>query len=662
MTNEENPEEWAPPNPVSPSVPSEWSPPVSSLPTPPRPPRGSAGTAPSAPTTSISTGPIVATGVGGSRWAGRALALGAAVMLIGGGGYLALNAGGRDGGADSPAAALEGALQSLAEEDLIGAAEFVEPRERETLIDAGFDMVEELVRLEVFDDTLDLSSVHGIELDFGGLEFSVVEIRPDLVHIFIERGSYVMSVDGSAVPFGPLVTDRMDSSELAPSETTGGQMISRATPVVAVQRDGRWYLSLWYSVAENARLELNEQLPTSADRVTAIGGDTPERTITNLIGALEHGDIATSIGMMDPEEMSALYDYAPLFLDEAQTAVDEFLDSARADGWVWSVDDVLVSAVTDGNLATVTIDSFEFNATGPHGSMIEVQFSPEQTLVSTDDGYGFTYRVEVADGCTTMSTNDEYSEPETQTFCNDEMFAGLGIEGLMTGGIGRLGTVQGGLVLREVDGRWFVSPVRSGSAALMSMLESLDAESLASTVDGFVELMSDPFGQSEGFSNGGGDDYMRFGELGMDSDFFAEPEIYESPVAENIGLLPNGEYEWSFDLLPGFVDEVWTGWLSNGTPTDFSQGVTVGVAGDDAVSQFEILVLSDIGLSDEAALAAMLGANVVSTDGISHVSGFSEWGPFVAARYLSGFVLVGDPLNDVVSPDAFALLVKLLDA
>lgn len=585
-------------------------------------------------------------------------------MLIGGGGYLALNAGGHDGGADSPADALEGALQSLAEEDLIGAAEFVEPRERETLIDAGFDMVEELVRLEVLDDTLDLSSVHGIELDFGGLEFSVVEIRPDLAHIFIERGSYVISVDGSAVPFGPLVTDRMDSSELAISETTGGQMISRTTPVVAVQRDGRWYLSLWYSVAENARLELNEQLPNSADRVTAIGGDTPERTITSLIGALEHGDIATSIGMMDPEEMSALYDYAPLFLDEAQTTVDEFLESARADGWVWSVDDVLVSAVTDGNLATVTIDSFEFNATGPHGSTIEVQFSPEQTLVSTDDGYGFTYRVEVADGCTTMSTNDEYSGPETQTFCNDEMFAGLGIEGLMTGGIGRLGTVQGGLVLREVDGRWFVSPVRSGSAALMSMLESLDAESLASTVDGFVELMNDPFGQSEVFSNGGGDNYIRpFDDLGMDPDFFAEPEIYESPFAENIGLLPDGEYKWSFDLLPGLADEIWTGWLSNGIPTDFSRGVSAGVAGDDPVSQFEVLVLRGIdGVDDDAALATLLGAKVVSTDGVSHVSGFSEWGPFVAARYRSGFVLVGDPLNDVVSPDAFALLVKLLDA
>jgi hypothetical protein len=207
-----------------------------------------------------------------------------------------------------------------------------------------------------------------------------------------------------------------------------------------------------------------------------------------------------------------------------------------------------------------------------------------------------------------------------------------------------------------------VSPVRSGSAVLLSILESLDAASLASTVDGFVELMSDPVGPSEGFSNGGGDDYMRFGEPGMDPDFFAEPEIYASPVAENIGLLPDGEYEWSFDLLPERADVIWTGWLSNGIPTDFSQGVTAGVAGDDPVSQFEVLVLRGIdGVDDDAALATLLGAKVVFTDRISHVSGFSEWGPFVAARYPGGFVLVGDPLNEVVSPDAFALLVRLLD-
>ena len=640
-------------------VPSEWSPPASSLPAPPAmaPPAS-----PLSPTgVVVSTGPVMADTPSRPRWFGRGVALAAAAVLVGGGGYLAVNAGSADGGAGSPEGALEGALAALSAEDFIGAAEFVEPTERETMIDAGLEVVEELVRLDVFDETLDLTAVDGIDLEFDDVEVEVEVVRSGLAHLYVVGGTSTSSIDGSAVPFGPLVTDRVDDEDLAVEESHTESLARTDIPIVAVERDGRWYLSLWYTVAEGARLELGQPLPSTADRLAEIGADTPERAVENFVGALEELDIATMIGLLDPLEASALYDYGPLFVDDAQDGVDGFLRDVRRDGWFWEVTRLDLRSETEGGQAKVFVDRFDFGAEGPDVSA-EGSFSADRvefTLASPEVDLDLV----VEGDCMTITFDEGYG-PETERMCGDELLEDAGLGSLSTGAMGGVTTVDDvGIVVREVGGRWYISPIRTGSEMMLQSIRALDADMLAETVDGLIELVNDPFAFSTSF------DGPVFGEDLFDSDPF--PGIDELPAVPsttaagvddfpvlteaNADLLVDGpEFVFVYDLVDIYRGDLWWDWLADVEERDFGDGV-VGqafLANDDYV---DFLVLTGMDVASDVELAGWLGGEVVVSDGFGFVTVVNSWGTeLIAARSADGIAIVA--MYDGYSDEALAAL------
>jgi len=629
---------------VDPSgVPSEWQPPSTMPAVPPvapTAPPNSPLTPPTSPLTppvaSVSTGVIVAEEARGPRWLGRGFAVAAAAVLLGGGGYLAINAGADDGGGDSPRRALDGVLAAIANEDLIGAAEFVEPSERATLIDTGFEVVEELIRLEVFDDSLDLSAVDGFDFEFDDIEISVVEIRPGMAHLFIESGTASAAIDGEAIPLGPLVTDRVEADDLAISESTTEEISRNEFPIVALERNGRWYLSLWYSVAENALLETGTSRPGVSQRLAEIGADTPERAVENFMGALEHLDLATMIGMLDPQEASALYDYAPAFIDDAQNEADRFLDDMRLEGWFWEIVDLRLSADTDGSLSTVFIDALAFEASGPDSSL-DVSFSPgrmDLSFVSPDLVLDYT----VEGDCFTLTYEDDY-ERDTQTMCTDELLADAGLSTLNMGAFGGLNSVdEVGLVVRNVAGRWYISPVRTGSRMTLEAMRTLDAEALADTVDSFIGFFEDPFALADSF----GDDFATTEDFTpVPTTTFGVDEQFPPYTEENRHLLAPGlDVHFVFDLVEGYRAQVWWRWLSEAEEREYGDGVRAQLA--DVEHRFvDLVVLDDLVFDSDEALAEWLGGELLNEGDFTYLALTNEWDDdIIAARSDNGIAFI----------------------
>jgi hypothetical protein len=660
MSDHTGDEPWRPPG--GGDAPSGAVPPTPEatmpLPAPPVQPPVTGSTLPPPPArpipTTVTTGPVEASPPRAPRWIGRTLALGAAVALIGGGGYLAINAGAADGGADSPRAALVGVLESLSNEDLVGAAEFVEPTERETVIDAGFDVVEELVRLEVFSEDLDLGSIDGIDLDFSDLEIDVTEVRPGLAQLFLDGGRVSATVNGADFPFGSLVTDRIDAETLDVVESNSTRIEPADYPVVAVQRDGRWYLSLWYSVAENARIALDQPLPDRSGRPVAIGGDSPERAIELFVGAATGVDLASMIGLLDPEEAAALYDYAPLFLDDAQSEIDDRLAEARRDGWQWEVGDLQLSSESDGRLATVVIDSFAFEASGP-GTTIEVVYSGDRSRIWFDTE-GQTVEI-ITDGDCVTTTFDDGFGTQTEEYCASDLADVAGLEALTGGAFANLQSLSApGIVVREVDGRWYVSPLRTGSTLMLDMLRSIEPEALAETVDAFADFFEDPFAfGSGGFGSspfggtfgpgiGPGEDPFA-DDLGAD---FPTPSIMvpdEPDYPELVDIDPSilsSELETysPFQLWDGGRDDLWLSWLTADTDRRFSGVVAQIRLGDDSLG--DIMVVDDVVFASDEALAARVGGRLMMEDGFVYVLAYTvEGARLVVARSGEQIVAIG---------------------
>lgn len=499
MNDEHDPNPWAPTDgePVPESRPPEpapeespWAPATErSAAPPPLPPEPSPLPEPAPPATeSVSVGPVVAEANSGSRWLGKSLALVAALVLIGGGGFLAFNAGNANGGADTPAEALESMLGALASGDLLAASELVVPSERDTLIAAGFDLADELVRLEVLAADLDLSSVNGINLAITELDVSEEFPRSDLAHLFVERAVVSGSIDGGLLPWGSMLSGRTPDGWPASGEPDARDLGSSTTPIVAVEVDGRWYLSLWYSVAENARIEADQPLPDLGRRPAQIGAASPDEAISRFVEELLRLDVRRMIGMLDPDEARALYDYSPLFLDGATRAANEILVGLEESGWTWEVELLgLSSTVVDGDLATTQVGGFALEARGQTGSLdVEVSDGTFEVGFSDVDFWGDPYTIDFTfDGdCYTTARQDPGGVDSTEMCPGEPGDTALG-SGLATS-LAEFMSVS--VVTHRVDDRWFISPTRTGAASVLSVLNLLSDDNLGTVIDAMYDL------------------------------------------------------------------------------------------------------------------------------------------------------------------------------
>jgi hypothetical protein len=424
--------------------------------------------------------------------AGRVGAAVVGVAVLGGGLAYAVTQAGSGGGASTPEAAAQALFDAVADEDVLGVLDLLPAGERRAIQRPVQSIAEELERLGVVDDSFDLSDIGGVDLEFEGLEFATEPLGPGITAVRLTAGTVISSVEPDEVPVGKALDDAAEEMD-APIEIAPVEERDEFDPaeddlqLVAIEEDGDWRVSLFYSIAELARSSAELPLPDFGHGVAPNGQESPEAAVDALLRAVvEDQDVEGVIALLPPDEMAALQDYAPLFLDDLDGWEDDLSDFSA------SIDDLDLEAHRDGDVATVGVKAVAGSATvdgepwslGYDGECITIEGPDDSTRECVGD---------------TPAGLDDSELPITWS---PDAFVGLT-------------TVQ-------VDGAWYVSPTRTILDAVVSLLRSLHDDALDHLDDlfdsffGFSDTMSGSYdsGSCDAGVDGEGYDCGSFEEQG----------------------------------------------------------------------------------------------------------------------------------------------------
>ena len=232
----------------------------------------------------------------------------------------------RPDGADSPEGAVHQMFGAIDHEDALGVIEALPPGERKVLRDPLVDSTKQLQRLGIL-KSFSLSDVPGADLKVTGLQTSTTKLGDGVVLVNVTGGT----ISGSSIPSDVPLGDNLRSA----IEKGGGRVDIQANTfsedlagdhlhLVAIEEGGGWHVSIAYSIAESIRSSIEDDnghappVPDFGNGPAPVGAADPEGAVRGLVDAAVALDPEKAITMTDPEEMRALYDYAPLFLPDLE--------------------------------------------------------------------------------------------------------------------------------------------------------------------------------------------------------------------------------------------------------------------------------------------------------------------------------------------------------
>jgi hypothetical protein len=377
------------------------------------------------------------------RWRPIAGAVGAVGVLVGG--TFAYSNLVTDDGAPTPEAAVEQFIEAVADEDVIGALESLPPSERELLADAFADLSTEAERLG-FTQGLDLGDVGGFDIEIDGLTLRTEQLAQGVAAVHVD-GTLTSSSTGAELPLGEAIRDTLlDADTLASFDQTVDSMdqvfADQDVFVVAIEEDGGWHASAWYTIAEYIRRNADEPLPHfGATSIAPVGAASPEEAVRALVEGVPEYDWNRVFGVALPGESRVLYDYGPLVVAAAGESPWDQIDI--------TVDSIDLDVEGDGPIRTVAIRGYDYSSS------------------TTVEGGVQTDRVRFDGQCFETSFTSPYADPPGSTqinrSCRDEEIA----SGDTTATEWDLNTTAR-LVVVQQDGRWFISPVRSVAASVLA--------------------------------------------------------------------------------------------------------------------------------------------------------------------------------------------------
>jgi hypothetical protein len=339
------------------------------------------------------------------------------------------------------------------------------------------------------------------------------------------------------LPYGDLVRDLAgdefeDELVDAQGEAETFDLDGIDVDLVTIQEADGWHVSLWYTVAEAARTSGDERPPVpdfGNSEIQPIGADSPDAAVEQLLMEALDLDLAGVIGMLPPDEMRVLYDYVPLFLDEAEEAAQE----ARDDGFDAEVRELGVRADGSGSTRRVVVESFDITA-GIEGEdsvratwdgacvAMEITYDDEW---DSWDGDRLTDRFEGCNDGTVEVNGESIFEDEEELF--DEVITP------MQDMFGGDGSAMLAFTVVESGGKWYVSPTRSLFEPMLVALRGIDSDELRDFVEGFLDELESPdglFGEV-----GGGECFVPVEEL---DDFDANCDFDDGAFEEEGDVEP----------------------------------------------------------------------------------------------------------------------------
>jgi len=159
------------------------------------------------------------------------------------------------------------------------------------------------------------------------------------------------------------------------------------------------------------------------------------------------------------------------------------------------------------------------------------------------------------------------------------------------------------VVTHNVDGKWFVSPTRTITAAVVAALKSIDPDDLAASADNFGDLFSGSILGSDGFGYSSGTD--------LAFPFPEQPPPFQRDMptltAEDFGatntdlVRGNPKVSWALDLSPEDVSASLDFWVPDLEPIEATRGIEINIpteAGEMQLTVAELATLPETILGD----------------------------------------------------------------
>ncbi|WP_116048104.1 flagellar basal body protein FliL [Amycolatopsis palatopharyngis] len=360
-------------------------------------------------------------------------------------------------GAATPTEAAQNLAASVGNGDIVGLLSTLAPAEAALLTDPLEETTAELKRIGILDESADPAQLTGVRMETTGLVFDTAgeeRINDHLTITKLTGGTLTITADLSKIPLSEeFIEAARDNSERAGlesqtrTETVDIAEFIRNTGepirIATVQVDDEWYPSLLYTMADYVLLE--EGIPWPTESIPANGAASPNEAVRQTLQAALDADVRRVIELLPPDEMGVLHDAGPAILNAAVTDLEptgvkvERLETET-------------SQVAGGTKAVLT--ALELSKDGGTS-----RFS----LTKSDDCYEL-----VIDGGSERICADEFARmaqersdslpPEADGFTRSLA------TGLFHGGLG--------VVTTEVDGKHYVSPLRTVNELGMIVLRS----------------------------------------------------------------------------------------------------------------------------------------------------------------------------------------------
>lgn len=396
----------------------------------------------------------------------------AALLVIGGGLWavwaLYLS---KTGGAESPEAAVTTMADALSGEDMVQAALLLAPDEVEPFIDANErlrDKVMELIPDRHLAEGAEESLLDGLSISVDKLDTKVRPYNNDLARVELTKGVVTVKYDVTEVDesiqqlFADAAEETFDwSFDLAE--------LDDPVYIMSVRRDGGWYLSPMFTLAELASQESSVSPTYSSveEFERAPGGETPEEAGELFLDGVAEAVNESSVGPL-AEILPAPWD---LLFDTYGETIDTAMDSSGLEAHVNSVS--FTSETVDGR-TVITPTDMEFTLSdGSH----TLALSADEKCVSAVKAGD---RKEFCGG----------GAPASERLQSSSFYSGDYWESLFQG-------VR--LVVVETETGWKVDPVATLFGLVIDTLDPLTQEDVAALAlaatdrnSGVVAFMVDP--------------------------------------------------------------------------------------------------------------------------------------------------------------------------
>lgn len=399
----------------------------------------------------------------------RAGVIAAVAALIGAGGFTTYSFLGasNDGGAATPEEAVTTFVSALESEDVLGMIDVTLPEEVGALRAALDSATADARRVGLLSEDLDLTGLQGIDISIDDLVLDTNFFEDGLAVVTATSGTVSASFDPSTFPLGDSLRALLDEGASAATSVATGEAAA-GTVLMTVERGGRWYVSVEYTVAEYIRQAAGWEMPDPLTR-TPIGFDTPEAAVTGFYERLATLDLGSALDTFAPGE-DAMAWLAQSWLADSET----LMERSRADGWSVQVSGLSYETLGQGDHLTLRPLTFTVAGTTPPG------FDQGLSDIAnpTSDPTPFTFQR--ADGCTTVTGSFAQSflglDPLSPATAVDGGYkvCATGILGGVFLFVSGSGLELPAVSVVQSSGKWYVSPLGTVLSSATVPLHDID--------------------------------------------------------------------------------------------------------------------------------------------------------------------------------------------